>query len=566
MNIIDYPFDSDEILKKKKSLKRWFLSLDNLIEKRIAILSGSTIGDIKDVLEVFLLNFGIKPLFYIGQYNRFYEDAVFENQKLSDFKPELIFVHTSARNFSDSAIWDKLQAVWAKIRENFSIPIIQNNFELPSRCFVSDIRRINGLNIQIADCAKQNKDFYINDIQYLSACFGLDKWFDEQDYFLYKYAFSVKAIPLFCYNVAKIIKSMYGKNQKCLVLDLDNTLWGGAAGETGPLGIELGVETALGEAYLNFQRYVKTLHDKGVVLAICSKNDERIAKEAFSNPNMILRLDDIAVFSANWDSKAENIIKIANQLNILPESIVFIDDNPAERELVRQALSEVKIPEAGSVIDFIRYIEGAGYFYTASISNDDKMRNEYYAGDAKRKEAKSAFVDYGEYLRSLQMSSKILPFDSSHLDRITQLINKTNQFNLTTKRYSQSEIGKIAGDSNYITLYATLDDKFGGNGIVSVLIGEIAEKVLRIRLWVMSCRVFKRDLELAVFDSLVDVCKNKNLEKIAGYYFKTEKNGYVSRLFDDLGFNQVTDEMWVFDLTLDYQCKNKYIKLEKDVE
>jgi len=300
-------------------------------------------------------------------------------------------------------------------------------------------------------------------------------------------------------------------------------------------------------------------------LAVCSKNDEKIAKEAFSNPNMVLRLEDIAVFCANWDDKAGNIIKISQQLNVLPDSLVFIDDNPAERELVRQTLPEVKVPEVNSVVDFVRHIEGAGYFYATSISDDDAKRNEYYAADTKRNEAKDAFVDYGEYLCSLQMSSEIRPFATAHLDRITQLINKTNQFNLTTKRYSQSEIEIIAADSSYITLYATLDDKFGSNGIVSVLIGQTAGKALHIRLWVMSCRVFKRELELAIFDRLVEICKSRDIEKIIGYYYKTEKNGFVANLLDDLGFNKISDDTWEFGLTAPYRRKNKYIKVEKDV-
>jgi len=561
MIIIDYPFNSAEILKKKRSLKRQLLEQEGLLEKRIALLSGSTIGDIADVLAVFLLQFGIKPQFFVGEYNLFYEDIMFKNQELVDFKPELIYIHTSVRNLADSAIRSKLQAVWAKIKEDFACPVIQNNFELPVYSYEYDCRKINDLNIQIADHGEQNKDFYINDIQHLSALFGLDKWFNEQDYFLYKYAFSVSAIPLFCYNLAKIIKAIYGKNQKCLVLDLDNTLWGGVVGDVGIMGIELGMESAVGESYIAFQKYAKALHDKGIFLAVCSKNEERIAKEAFSNPNMVLKLDDIAVFCANWNSKAENLLTIAEQLNILPESMVFVDDNPAERELVRQVLPDVKTPEANSVIDFIRLIEGAGYFYTVNLSEEDIKRNEYFAADIKRNEMKQTFVDYGEYLNSLQMLSQIRPFDSEHLDRITQLINKTNQFNLTTTRYSLSEIEKIAEDSKYVTLYVTLDDKFGSNGIISVLIGEIIDNALHMRSWVMSCRVFKRELELAIFDRLVEICKERKVEKLIGYYYKTKKNGFVSSLFADFGFDSVTEEKWEFDLTAAYQNRNKHIKI-----
>jgi len=563
VSIIDYPFDSGEILKRKRSIKRKILEQSGFLEKRIAILSGSTVGDVRDILELFLLHFGIKPQFYIGQYNQYYEEVIFENQELVEFEPDLIYIHTSSRNLSDGGLLEKLQSVWAKIKSDYSCPVIQNNFEIPACGFDFDSRLVSSLNVKLDDWARENSDFYINDIQYLSAQFGLDKWFNEQDYYLYKYAFCVSAIPILCYNIAKIIKSAYGKNQKCLVLDLDNTLWGGVVGDVGVMGIDLGMGSALGEAYITFQKYVKSLHDKGVILAVCSKNDERIAKEAFSNPNMVLQLEDIAVFCANWDSKAENILKIAKQLNILPESIVFIDDNPAERELVRQAIPDVKVPEVNTVVDFAWHIESAGYFYATKILSEDKRRNEYYAADTKRNELKNTFIDYGEYLQSLKMSSEICSFISVHLERITQLINKTNQFNLTTKRYSQSEVEKIAADPNFITIYATLDDKFGSNGIVSALIGEIVERTLHIRLWVMSCRVFKRELELAVFDYLVEVCKRENLETLVGYYFKTEKNGYVDSLLGNLGFYESGNNTWEFDLTAEYHNKNKYLKINR---
>ena len=565
MNIFDYPFKGSEILKRKKAFRRQLAEQSNLPEKHIAILSGSTIGDIQDILELFLLNFGIKPHFYIGQYSRFYEDVIFENQELIDFKPDIIYIHTSTRNLSDDSILDKLQAVWAKIRELFSCPIIQNNFELPVYGLDADCRKVNGINIEIAEHAKANKDFYVNDIQYLSACFGIDEWYNEQDYFLYKYAFNVNAIPLLCHNIAKIIKSIYGKNQKCLALDLDNTLWGGVVGDVGVMGIELGMETAPGEAYIAFQKYIKTLHSKGIILAICSKNDEHVAKEAFNNPNMVLQLEDIAVFCANWNSKAENILEIANKLNILPESIVFIDDNPAERELVRLALPEVKVPEVSSVVDFARHIERAGYFYTLHVSGDDAKRNEYYMADAKRNEMKKAFVDYYEYLCSLQMKSEIKSFAPEHLDRITQLINKTNQFNLTTKRVNFGEIEKISADPSFITLYATLDDKFGSNGIVSVLIGETIGKELHIRIWVMSCRVLKRDLEMAILDRLIEEARSAGIEKLIGYYFPTAKNDIVSELYKLLGFSKVSEDenyntAWEYAVN-GHVNKNRVIKI-----
>ena len=564
MSFIAYPFDNREILVKKRKLKRLLLEQSNLLEKRIAIISGSTIGEFKDVLEVFLLNYGIKPKFYVGQYNCFYEEVMFDNNGLLAFQPELIYIHTSLRNASDPDIADKLLAVWEKIKNDYCCTIVQNNFEYPLHEITETMQIVDSLNKKIDAFKEINKDFYICNIRHVSARIGLINWHDERDYVISKYALSVKAIPCLAHDVAKIIKAAFGKNKKCLVLDLDNTLWGGEIGDLGADGIELGIDSPKGEGFIAFQKYVKSLHGRGVILAVCSKNDEKLAMDAFCNPNMVLKLDDFAAFYANWDSKAENICKIAKQLNIFAESMVFIDDNPVERELVKTVLPEVSVPDANDFIEFIEAIEGAGYFYTANVSVEDTKRNNYYLLDAIRDREKKKFVDYGEYLRSLNMASEIRPFVQSDIERITQLINKTNQFNLTTKRYSISEVEKISQDDDFITLYTNLVDKFGNNGIVSALIGEKSGEKLHIRLWVMSCRVFNRELELAVFDCLVDVCKKRGIKKIIGYYFKTEKNGYVANLLEALGFEKATDNTWEFDLTAEYQSKNINIKLERD--
>ena len=539
MGIIDYPFDSSAILGKKKSLRRQLLQQEHLLSKRIAIVSGSTIGVIKDILELFLLNSGIKPLFYEGQYNLFYEDIMFENHELSDFNPDLIYIHTTSRNLSDESLFDKLHSMWERIKEQFKCSVIQNNFDLPASASDEERSNVMRLNIQIDDYARRTNHFYVNDIHFVSANYGLSSWHSEQDYFLYKYAFSITAIPYYCHQVAKIIKSLYGKSQKCLVLDLDNTLWGGIVGEVGVEGIQLGMESALGEAYISFQKYVKYLHSRGIVLAVSSKNNEAVAKSAFNHPNMVLCLEDISVFCAGWGNKAETLVSIANQLNILPESMVFVDDNPAERELIKQAMPDVKVLESNDVVEFIRLIEEAGYFYTTSITQDDIQRNKYYAADVQRTKTQEQFIDYSTYLTSLQMTSEIKNFSPVHLDRIAQLINKTNQFNLTTQRYSLSEISKMMTNARFLTLYGTLNDKFGSNGIVSALVGEFDGNVLHIRLWVMSCRVFKRDMEYAMFDKVVQEAKRVGVKEIKGYYFPTSKNKIVSDLYLILGFVQV---------------------------
>ena len=564
MDVLNPPFDSHHILRKKKSIKRSLIDRPNLINKKIAIVSGSTIGDIKDVLDVFLLKFNISATFWLGEYNRFYEDVVFSTQALLDFEPDIIIVHTTARNLDNPQLLTQLSAVWKTVAEQLGVPLIQNNFELHDPTFHLSALEINQLNTIIYEQAQSNPLFFVCDIQKLSAMYGLHSWLNQQDYHLYKYAFAVAAIPDYCHSLAVIIKSLFGQNQKCVVLDLDNTLWGGVVGDVGVESLNLGMDTPSGEAYALFQRYLKMLHANGILLAVCSKNNEETAKKAFEHPQMVLSLDDMSAFYANWTDKATNISAIAEQLNIGLDSLVFLDDNPAERDLVAQALPAVHVPNANTPTEFIAQLERAGYFYVTTISDDDKKRNAYYQTDAKRDQLKKSFVDYDQYLKSLEMTTQLGHFEQTRLERITQLINKTNQFNLTTQRLNLQEIQSKVGNPEFITYYATLDDKFGSNGIVSAFIGEIRQDALHISLWVMSCRVFKRELELAILDQVVAQCREQGLVRLIGYYYPTEKNTYVKDLYQTLGFEQQTDDTWVLTLQ-DYTNKNQHIQVVYEV-
>ncbi len=570
---LEYPFQCTNILRNKRRIKRKIeqnvsINPGYLPEVRIALLSGATIGHIADILELFLLNFGIKPEFYIGDYNRYYEEIMFPNNSLINFKPNLIFLNTTTRNESLDCYY-KLHNVWEKIHETYACTIIQNNFEI-SRNFPSDkAADINSLNQKIYDYKRDHSDFHVNDVNLLSAQVGFNEWFSDEDYYLYGYALSVRSIPIIAHNIALIIKSIYGKDQKCLVLDLDNTLWGGTVGDLGNQNIEISNDTATGKAYLQFQKYVKSLKERGVILAVCSKNEQQIAKSAFDNPNMILKLSDFQAFVANWDIKSKNIKQIAETLNILPESIVFIDDNPAEQEEVRAMLPMVKIPRASGVLEFIEYLEMGGYFRFVATNDDDKNRTIYYTQNMERDKHKERFQNYSEYLLFLQMTAYFSDFNSDNIDRVVQLINKTNQFNLTTRRYTKSEILEIAQmRDKYITIAASLEDRFGNNGLVCALIAEIKGTKAYINLWVMSCRVFKRDLELAMFDRLMDILiAAKTVTEVNGLYIETGKNFYVKDLYETLGFSSVEPKKGVFNLSIDsnYSHKNKTIVI-KDLE
>lgn len=587
-NYFTYPLNTTALLRKKRAIRRGLSNRKNLDDKRIAILGGSTTAEIKDMLELFLLHAGIRPVFYESEYNRYFEDVMFPESGLKDFRPEIIYIHTTnlnirrfpALNESCEAIeellageMNRFSGLWERIEQDYGCPVIQNNFELPHYRILGNLDAydthgrtafIGMLNYRFAGEAEKRKNLHLNDINYLSAWFGLERWHDRLFWYSYKYAMNYEAIPLLADSVASIIRGICGKAKKCLVLDLDNTLWGGVIGDDGLQGIRIGKETPEAEAYTEFQRYVRELKERGVLLAVCSKNDETNARGGFAHPDSILSADDFAAFTANWNPKHENILNIAYTLNIGIDSLVFADDNPVEREIVRAQLAEVTVPELGSdIVKYIDILDKTGLFETVSLSADDLQRNLFYAGNAKREKQKEQYASYDEFLRSLKMVAEIAPFSPIYLDRITQLANKTNQFNLTTRRYTLSEIQAMADDDSYITLYGKLRDKFGDNGLVSVIAGIKKENELHIDLWLMSCRVLKRGMETAMLDALAGRARECGLKAIVGYYFPTAKNGMVKNLFHEMGFRKLSENSWHLDISGNYTSKNPFIEINQ---
>lgn len=586
--MLEYPFDSAQIMQSKRALKKELLQKENLLEKRIALLSGTTIGEIKNILELFLLDNGIKPEFYVGDYGRFFEDTVFDDGTLAAFKPDVIFLNTSLHNVEpmvtagDSAeLCDKkLEAAFARFKKvydasaTFGCAVIANNFEYPLVRVMGNyeavspsgkVRFVRRLNELLAQYAEGHKGFYVNDYNYLSARYGLNAFSDPSYYNSYKYSIAPDAIPYLCHSLASIIKSVFGKNKKALMLDLDNTLWSGVIGDDGVEGIVLGTESPKGIAHLDLQRYAKELSGIGVILGVCSKNEEAAAKSGFTHPSSILKESDFLTFRANWDPKPLNLTASAKQLNIGVDSMVFADDNPAEREIVRQAALGVAIPELTAAERFADVISAGGYFEVTSITADDIKRAEMYKQNALREAEEQSFSDYGEYLKSLNMKGYFGPFTESRLERITALANKTNQFNLTTRRYSAEEMLERAEDDRFITLYGRLEDKFGDNGIVALIVGEKKGDTLDIELWVMSCRVFKRELEFAMFDTLVELSKKAGVKTIMGNYLETAKNVIVKDYYGSLGFTKTeqngNDSRWSYSIPESYENKNNAIEV-----
>ena len=517
---------------------------------------------------------------------------MFPNPELEAFAPDLIYIHTSCRNIArwpalsdapgavDALLeeeMEKFSAMWDRLAEVYRCPVLQNNFDYPAWRLLgnrdaSDIHgRVNfvtRLNLKFAGYAQSHRSFYLNDLNYLSASYGLERWSDSAAWHMYKYACAPAAIPALAFSVASMIKSLFGKNKKAFALDLDNTLWGGVVGDDGPENLQVGQETPVGQAYSEFQSYLKAHQQLGVILNVISKNDPENALAGLRRPDMTLREEDFILIKANWEPKSQNLLDMAHTLSLLPESFVFVDDNPAEREIVRQQVPGAAVPDIGQrPEDFIRAIDRMGYFEVTELSGDDAGRTEMYRQNAARSRAEAAFTDYGAYLRSLEMVGEIQPFAPLYFSRIAQLTNKSNQFNLTTRRCTQEEIAAMASDQGYVTLYGKLSDKFGDNGVVSVVAGERQEDRLDVLLWLMSCRVLKRDMELAMLDALAARCQALGVGKIRGYYYPTAKNGMVREFYGRLGFAKVSEDasgntVWDLDLA-GYEKRNQVIKVSQ---
>lgn len=591
MESLKYPFDSQMILRTKKKIRRELLASDiKRVRKKIAVLGGSTTAGITEILELFLLDEGIEPVFYESDYNRYWQDVMFDDPKLLDFHPDIIFIHTTSHNLGiypeitdDSEtvdrklneVFEPFQQMWEKIASVYHCPVIQNNFDRPWYRLMGnrDVWDIHGrsnfvtrLNARFYEYAQTHSDFYINDIDFLSSCHGLQKWNDPYYWHMYKYSPAVAAIPELAFNIANIIKSIYGKNKKAFVLDLDNTLWGGVVGDDGADQIEIGQETPVGQLFSEFQGYLKAHKAFGTLLTVDSKNEEENALAGLNRPDSILKPEDFSVIKTNWDPKDKNLLEIAQDLNIGTDALVFVDDNPAERHIVRSQIPDAAVPEIGDPQEFIINLDRSGFFEMTALSEDDLHRSEMYKANVERVKQQAAFADYHDYLLSLEMKAEIKPFSGLYMSRIAQLTNKSNQYNLTTRRCTEAELAKISEDPDFITLYGKLEDKFGDNGVVSVVFGHIDGDIFHIDQWLMSCRVLKRDMEYAMMDELVLRCSEAGIRVIRGYYFPTKKNKMVQDFYCLQGFDRISEDgdgntVWEKDISKGYRKQNDVIQI-----
>ena len=568
--------------------------MKNKIPKKsinVAILGGSTTDLIKKTLSKLMLANKIKVNIYESNYNQFYFEAINISKKLKSFNPDIIYIHITNINIepfpkvedSDAKISkllkqniEKFHNIWKSLTKEFNCTIIQNNFEflnysslgnLDSSKNYGKINFINQLNAALYKKIQNFNNIIINDINLISSRFGLKKWQDDTLYFNYKYALSFDAIQVLAYSISRIILSLLGKSKKCLVVDFDNTIWGGVIGEVGEKNIEIGNDSPRGEIFLRFQKYLLDLTSIGIILAGCTKNEYKVAASGLKNKNCIIKENNFAVIQANWKNKAENIRIIAKKLNIGLDSIVFVDDSKFERESVKTQLPMVAVPEIGEDPEnFIHNLDILNYFEKSILSKEDLKRSNYYENNFKREQIKTKYKDYKEYLKSLKMKSLFKNFNKFNMTRVVQLINKTNQFNLTMKRMSEKDVLKISNNKDYLTISANLEDKFGDNGIVTILIAEIKKRRLEIKSWLMSCRVFNRNLEIALFDQLIILCKKKGIENIHGTFIPSDKNNIVKNFYASLNFKKNGKNKWKFKVEKKYKKQEKIIKVINEIK
>ena len=535
---------------------------------RLALLGSCTLTHLHGTIRVAGLRRGLWIDTYECNYGQYLQELSNPTSALHQFRPTAILLALDAYHLTagiSSAMGrrdvdaqlqettDRVRQVWYLAREAFRCPIIQqaalpvhlpvlgnNEHRLPGSC--ADF--LSRLNVELRKMTdEEGVDLLAIDAR--AARDGIGYWHDVGTWYRAKQEIALPAVPLYGDLVGRLLAAKQGRSAKCLVLDLDNTLWGGAVGDAGVEGLVLGQGSALGEAFVAFQSYARELSRRGVILAVCSKNDEASALEPFDrHPDMVIRRSDIACFIANWTDKASNIRAIAQELNIGLDSLVFVDDNPFERNLVRRELPMVAVPEVGDdPSSYVRAIADAGYFESLAVTEEDRERTSQYHGNRARVALRASTTDLGSYLCDLGMQLIWRPFDRIGLQRIVQLINKSNQFNLTTRRYTEEEALAVMVDPCAIGLQLRLIDRFGDNGVIAIVIGRMqAGQDMLIDTWLMSCRVLGRQVEATTLNLLAQEAKKLGARWLVGEYIPTKKNGMVKDHYAKCGFTVISTD------------------------
>lgn len=521
-----------------------------------------------------------------SEYNQVERQLLDPTSELFQFDADFIVIFQSTHKFSEyhSLLTADQQASLADERLSFiasacTNPLLKdkkiicfNYPEIEDTVFGSYANKVvsslsyqvRKFNYELMNLSQQYPNLYICDIAGIQNKFGRDFMFSSNVYVSTEMILSVDALPYVASRVMDIVCAVRGSFKKCLILDLDNTVWGGIIGDDGLEGIQLGHGLGIGKAFTEFQMWVKKLKQRGIIICVASKNNEETAKEPFEkHPDMILKLSDIAVFQANWETKVDNIRTIQSILNISFDSMVFLDDNPFERNMVRENIPGITVPELPEDPgEYLEYLYSQNLFETASYSSADKDRTKQYQVEAERVSLSKTFTNEADFLKSLNMVSVVSGFTKFNTPRVAQLSQRSNQFNLRTIRYTESDIAQMAVDNQVIDLSFTLEDKFGDNGLIAVIIMKKQDaQTLFIDTWFMSCRVLKRGMENFTLNTMIECAKQKGFKRIVGEYIPTPKNKMVENHYETLGFKRIPDiDKNLFELSVDaYQPKECHI-------
>lgn len=524
-------------------------------ECRIALLSSFTIEFLVPVVRAQCFAAGIDASIYAGPFGQYEQEIRNPDSGLARFQPDVVVIANDWRSLGlrdeeeapAQVIAERvggLESLWQQIRERLGCAVIQFNFELPPFDALGHLsaalsggrgRVLRGINLALWEAAQRSSGVVILDLEQVAARFGKDRWSDPVMWHTARQYPAVEALPVLAHQLTALLRALLGLAFKCLAMDLDGVLWGGVIGEDGLQGIELG-GSAAGEAFVTFQRYVQSLARTGVLLAVCSKNNPDDATLPFrQHPEMVLKEQDISVFLANWKPKEESLREIAATLNIGLDAIVFVDDNPAERSRIRQNLPEVEVIDLpADPALYVSALSRLALFENLAITEEDRRRTASIRQNVARKVLESAAGGVDDYLVQLEIKVQLAPCDESNLPRVVQLINKTNQFNLTTRRRTDAEFRALLAAGAY-TQAMRAADRFGDNGLTGVLIAVPEAESLRIDTWLMSCRVLGRRLEEAMFAALVRYAAENHYTHIIGEYIPTAKNSQVADLYLRLG-------------------------------
>lgn len=574
-----YSLDLNQLNKLAKATARLQAdgrSLDPLVPFRLALLSNGTLDLISPALIASALRHGIELQIIQPAYDQVAQEALDPNSQVNSAKPDAVLFALDYRalplklaigdaDAASAAVQGSigyLRALADGIQANSNSVCILQTFAPPPEMLFGHLDRglagtqrnlLSRINQELAEYAQLSGNVLL-DVGGLAETVGLAHWHDPQLWNMAKFQFSDEFIPLYAEHASRVVAAIRGKSRKVLILDLDNTVWGGVIGDDGLEGIKIAQGDATGEAHLALQRLALDLRQRGIVLAVCSKNTDEIARAPFQlHPEMLLKLDHIAVFQANWNDKATNIQAIAAELSLGLDAMVFLDDNPVERGLVRKLLPQVAVPELPEdPALYARTLAAAGYFEAIAFASEDLQRAGFYQENAKRAVLHKQAGGVDAYLASLDMTITFQPFDATGRARIVQLINKSNQYNLTTRRYTDPEVQSAENDPKVFTLQVRLADIFGDNGMISVVLCRPAEVgVWEIDTWLMSCRVLGRKVEHMVLREILKHARKSNIEKLVGVYRPTARNGLVRDHYANLGFSKVHQEdsgltLWEF--------------------